>query len=172
LQEASYQIASQSLEAISALQQAFAKEAADGDEATKRRQFEIQKKLSLASAIVSGIESVQNAFKSAAASPITSLLPAYPAIQATLAGAFAAAQVAAIGRSQYDSTQISTSAAPRASAPSISPSFNVVGQSGINQLAESIGQQNRQPMRAYVVGSDVTSSQELERKRIKTATFG
>jgi hypothetical protein len=27
-------------------------------------------------------------------------------------------------------------------------------------------------MRAYVVGSDVTSSQELERKRIKTATFG
>jgi hypothetical protein len=172
LQEASYQIASQSLEAISALQQAFAKEAADGDEATKRRQFEIQKKLSLASAIVSGIESVQNAFKSAAASPITALLPAYPAIQATLAGAFAAAQVAAIGRSQYDSTQISTSAAPRASAPSISPSFNVVGQSGINQLAESIGQQNRQPMRAYVVGSDVTSSQELERKRIKTATFG
>jgi len=172
LQEASYQIASQSLEAISALQQAFAKEAADGDEATKRRQFEIQKKLSLASAIVSGIESVQNAFKSAAASPITSLLPAYPAIQATLAGAFAAAQVAAIGRSQFESTQISTSAASTATAPSVSPSFNVDGQSGINQLAESIGQQNRQPMRAYVVGSDVTSSQELERKRIKTATFG
>lgn len=172
LQEASYQIASQSLEAISALQQAFAKEAADGDEATKRRQFEIQKKLSLASAIVSGIESVQNAFKSAQASPITALLPAYPAIQATLAGAFAAAQVAAIGRSQFDSTQISTSAAPTATAPSVSPSFNVVGQSGINQLAESISQQNKQPMRAYVVGSDVTSSQELERKRIKTATFG
>jgi len=172
LQEASYQIASQSLEAISALQQAFAKEAADGDEATKRRQFEIQKKLSLASAIVSGIESVQNAFKSAAASPITALLPAYPAIQATLAGAFAAAQVAAIGRSQFESTQISTGGASTASAPSISPSFNVVGQSGINQLAESIGQQNRQPVRAYVVGSDVTSSQELERKRIKTATFG
>jgi hypothetical protein len=57
-------------------------------------------------------------------------------------------------------------------APSQSAQFNVVGQSGINQLAESIGQQNRQPMRAYVVGSDVTSSQELERKRIKTATFG
>lgn len=70
---------------------------------------------------------------------------------------------------------------PSISAPSISnnlqtPSqaaqFNVVGQSGINQLAESISKQNQQPMRAYVVGSDVTSSQELERKRIKTATFG
>jgi hypothetical protein len=57
-------------------------------------------------------------------------------------------------------------------APSQAAQFNLVGQSGINQLAESIGQQNRQPMRAYVVGGDVTSSQELERKRIKTATFG
>jgi len=57
-------------------------------------------------------------------------------------------------------------------APSAAPSFNVVGTSGINQLAQSIGQKNNQPVRAYVVGGDVTSSQELERKRIKTATFG
>ena len=57
-------------------------------------------------------------------------------------------------------------------APSQAAQFNIVGQSGINQLAESINQQGKQPMRAYVVGGDVTSSQELERKRIKTATFG
>jgi len=57
-------------------------------------------------------------------------------------------------------------------APSVTPSFNVVGASGINQLAQSIGQQNTQPVRAYVVGGDVTTSQELERKRIKIATFG
>lgn len=57
-------------------------------------------------------------------------------------------------------------------APSQAAQFNIVGQSGINQLAESISQQGKQPMRAYVVGGDVTSSQELERKRIKTATFG
>lgn len=56
--------------------------------------------------------------------------------------------------------------------PSQAAQFNIVGQSGINQLAESISQQNKQPTRAYVVGSDVTTSQELERKRIKTATFG
>lgn len=56
--------------------------------------------------------------------------------------------------------------------PSQAAQFNIVGQSGINQLAESISQQGKQPMRAYVVGGDVTSSQELERKRIKTATFG
>jgi hypothetical protein len=57
-------------------------------------------------------------------------------------------------------------------APSQAAQFNLVGASGINQLAESINRQTNQPMRAYVVGSDVTSSQELERKRIKTATFG
>jgi hypothetical protein len=57
-------------------------------------------------------------------------------------------------------------------APSQAAQFNVVGQGGFNQLAESISQQNKQPTRAYVVGSDVTTSQELERKRIKTATFG
>lgn len=67
----------------------------------------------------------------------------------------------------------SAPATPRSpSVPSAAPSFNVVGTSGINQLAQSIGQKNNQPVRAYVVGGDVTSSQELERKRIKTATFG
>ena len=69
----------------------------------------------------------------------------------------------------------SATAAPSTTAPtapSAAPSFNVVGTSGINQLAQSIGQKNTQPIRAYVVGGDVTTSQELERKRIKTATFG
>jgi hypothetical protein len=59
------------------------------------------------------------------------------------------------------------------SAPTIQqPQFNVVGQSGTNQLAQSIGGQFSQPIRAYVVGGDVTTSQQLERQRVKTATFG
>ena len=52
------------------------------------------------------------------------------------------------------------------------PQFNVVGQSGTNQLAQSISGQFSQPIRAYVVGQDVTTSQQLERQRVKTATFG
>jgi hypothetical protein len=59
------------------------------------------------------------------------------------------------------------------SAPTIQqPQFNVVGQSGTNQLAQSIGGQFSQPIRAYVVGGDVTTSQQLERQRVRTATFG
>lgn len=52
------------------------------------------------------------------------------------------------------------------------PQFNVVGQSGTNQLAQSISGQFSQPIRAYVVGQDVTTSQQLERQRVRTATFG
>ena len=79
---------------------------------------------------------------------------------------------------QINSAQPGSASAPPAAAlnpptaPSAAPSFNVVGTSGINQLAQSIGQKSDKPVRAYVVGGDVTTSQELERKRIKTATFG
>ena len=58
------------------------------------------------------------------------------------------------------------------SAPSQPPQFNVVGQGGINQLAQGIGGQFSQPIRAYVVGGDVTTSQQLQRQRVRTATFG
>lgn len=175
LNEASLQIAGQGLQAISALQQAFQKNAEDGDERTKRRQFQIQKKLSLASAIVSGVEAVQNAFKTASASPITAVFPAYPGIQAGIAGAFSAAQVATIARSQYEGS--GTSPKPETpsagtSTPSVQPKFNVVGQSGVNQLAQSINRQNSQPVKAYVVGSEVTSATELDRKRTQTASLG
>lgn len=50
--------------------------------------------------------------------------------------------------------------------------FNIVGQSNLNQLAQSIGSQFDRPVRAYVVGQDVTTAQQLERQRIRTATFG
>jgi hypothetical protein len=56
--------------------------------------------------------------------------------------------------------------------PSTPAQFNIVGQSNLNQLAQSIGGQFQQPIRAYVVGQDVTTSQQLQRQRVRTATFG
>ena len=47
------------------------------------------------------------------------------------------------------------------------PNFNIVGNSGINQLAELGGQ----PIQAYVVSGEVTSAQALDRNRIQNATF-
>jgi hypothetical protein len=87
--------------------------------------------------------------------------------------ALAATTVASIRDiNRAEPTKSPTAPTSIATAPSVTPQFNVVGQSGINQLAQSIGGQFQQPIRAYVVGQDVTSAQQLERQRIRTATFG
>ena len=49
----------------------------------------------------------------------------------------------------------------------VSPTFNVVGNNGFNQLA----QLQQQPIQAYVVSGEVTSAQALDRNRMKNATL-
>lgn len=56
--------------------------------------------------------------------------------------------------------------------PSAPPAFNVVGASGVNQLATAIGQQQQQPMKAFVVSGDVSTAQELDRNIVKGAAIG
>jgi len=47
------------------------------------------------------------------------------------------------------------------------PSFNVVGDSGVNQLA----QLQQQPTQAFVVSGEVTTAQALDRNRVQNATL-
>jgi hypothetical protein len=49
------------------------------------------------------------------------------------------------------------------------PEFNVVGASGTSQLAGAIGGLNQQPIKAFVVGKDITTQQELDRNIVNTA---
>jgi membrane protein involved in colicin uptake len=49
------------------------------------------------------------------------------------------------------------------------PSFNLVGDAGMNQIAQS--QAGQQPMEAYVVAGNVTTAQSLNRNIINNATF-
>lgn len=51
------------------------------------------------------------------------------------------------------------------------PSFNVVGTSGTSQLADVIAGQNQKPMKAYVVASEVSTAQSLERNIVKGASL-
>jgi len=51
------------------------------------------------------------------------------------------------------------------------PTFNVVGVSPVNQIAQSLGGE-MPPVRAYVVANDVTSQQALDRNRVSAATLG
>lgn len=51
------------------------------------------------------------------------------------------------------------------------PAFNVVGATAQNQLAEAIAGAEQKPLRAYVVSSDVTTAQEMDRKIIEGASI-
>ena len=49
------------------------------------------------------------------------------------------------------------------------PSFNVVGNSGVNQIAQTLG--NQQPVQAYVVANNVTTQQSLDRNIVNNASL-
>ncbi len=137
----------------------------------------IGKAIAVAQTIRSSIEGTQNAFKTASSSPIAAFFPAYPFIQAGLAGAFGALQVRKIVSSPETSSGGGSSSgggAPSVASPSIPslpPAFNVVGQSDTNQLADAIGGQSKSPQRAYVVSGDITTSQELDRNIVTGASI-
>ena len=59
------------------------------------------------------------------------------------------------------------------SAPSVSqpPAFNVVGASDTNQLADAIGGQTQEPVKAYVVSNDVTTAQSMDRNIVDGASI-
>ena len=66
---------------------------------------------------------------------------------------------------------IPTTTAP-ASTPIQAPAFNVVGATQTSQLAQTIAGAEDKPIKAFVVASDVTTAQELERSTIEGASLG
>lgn len=131
----------------------------------------VGKALAIGQATISGIEGVQNAYKTAQDSPITGFFPAYPIIQAGLAGAFSALQIAKIKSTNVSGKGASGGSANvggQPQAPS-TPSFNLIEGSGTNQIAESI-QGGNEPIQAFVVSSEVSNAQSLDRNIIDEAS--
>ena len=132
-----------------------------------RKAFRAQKAFNLASALTNTYLAV-----TAALAQTKQLFPGQRFIEAGLAGAAGAVQVAKIAKTQFTSSATSADtggAGGGATAPTMSaPQFNVVGQSGVNQLASL----NQQPIQAYVVSGQVTSQQALDRNRLANATLG
>lgn len=96
-------------------------------------------------------------------------------IAAGIATAFGLAQVAALSRLKYTERALPSPnlvANGGGTTESSTPAFNVVGQSTRNQVAEAVGLAlGDQPLKAYVVSSDVTTAQELERKIVEGASI-
>jgi hypothetical protein len=59
---------------------------------------------------------------------------------------------------------------PTPEAQSLPPAFTTVGASGINQIADVLGESK--PQRAFVVSGDVSTAQELDRNIVQSASLG
>ena len=169
IESAKLELAGATLQGIGSLVNAFAGE----NEEQQRRAFNISKAISIAQATIDTYKGATAAFASTAASPLGIANPAAPFIAAAAAVAAGLANVATIARQQY---QGGGSGGAGGGAGASNPpaelsnpaTFNVVGNTGTNQLAQTLGQQ---PLQAYVVAGDVTSAQSLERNKIQQSTL-
>lgn len=130
------------------------------------------KALAVAASLINTYSAIAGQLRAFAGVPI----PGYAIVQAIATGLAGFAAVKNILKVQVPNSTSSASvpsssgiSASTSSVPS-APTFNVVGTSGQNQIAQSLG--NQQPLKAYVVANDVSSQQSLDRNIVKTATLG
>lgn len=126
--------------------------------------FKVGKALQLAQATVSAITGTQNAFTTAAASPITTAFPGYPFVMAGVAAAAGAAQIAKIAATKFNKGGGSQ---PAPTAPS--GGGGGMGGGSTNAPALDLSFMNQQtnqpqPLQAYVLATNVSSAQEANEK--------
>lgn len=129
--------------------------------------FKVGKALSLAQATVSAIEATQNAFKTAQASTITTVFPAYPFIMAGSAAAVGAANIAKIAATKFNPN--GSSGGGGNLKPSGGMSAGGMGGGSTNAPALDLSFVNNQtnqpqPLQTYVLATNVSSAQEAQQK--------
>ena len=131
------------------------------EEAIKRKMFERDKKLRIVQTVIDTASNVVQSVRNGGGIPAG--IPFGIA-----AGAMGAMQIAAISKTKFEGggEQVQSPSASVGSG-AVAPNFNVVGSSGVNQLAQI----QQQPTRAYVVSGDVASGLSLERNRLQNATL-
>jgi len=164
---ASLDIASQGMQMIAGI----AEMNAGQDVRRQKRAFNIKKAADITSATIDGYKAVMSTYANTPGGPVIK------GVAAALSGIFAVMQIAKISKTKFEGggggggsmASVPSGGGGGASAPSsvISPEFNIVGNSPINQLASL----QAQPVNAYVVSGDMTSAQSLDRNRIQNATL-
>jgi hypothetical protein len=161
LQNAIYETVRLGLSAIGNIAVAFAGKS----EAQQKKAFEIQKAANIAGAVIDSIRATMGAFKSgnAIGGPILGFA------QAGIAAAGGAVMIRQLEQSTFNGRGDTN--APSNSGGNnnqvVTPNFNIIGNQNQTQLA----QLNQAPIKAYVVGSDVTTQQMLDKKKIQNATL-
>jgi hypothetical protein len=136
-----------------------------------KRAFQVQKAAQIAGATIETFRSAQSAYLSQFVPAPDPSSPVRGSIAAGIAVAAGLTNVAKIASQKFEgggaSGGSSFSGGDVSGAAAQAPSFNVVGDSAINQIA-SIQQQ---PVQAFVVSGEVTTSQALDRNRVENATL-
>ena len=154
-------VANQSLTAISDIAELFSK----GSEKQAKRAFNVQKAVGIAQATINTAQAITKVFAETTDFTPTQSLRIANAVAIGVAGA---SQVAAIASQTFEGGGGGETPSVDASGGAAqAPSFNVVGDSGINQLA----QLQQAPVQAFVVSGEVTTSQALDRNRVENATL-
>ena len=161
VEAAKLQVASDGIGALISLNDSFQAQ----NEQQARRQFEINKGLQIAQALIETYKGVTSAFASAAANPATVLFPGYPAIQAGLALAAGLAQVNKIRQTKFNSSggggSVSAGGGSVASSGGVPaggvPQFNPVNTDFVNNRPP-------QPAKAFVIATEARSAIEASEK--------
>ena len=143
-------------------------------EKSQRKAFQVQKTAQIAGATIDTIRGGISAFNA-----LAGIVPIGPALGAAAAAAAVSAgllNIKKIASTQFQGGGGGSAGSAAASfgavttatqaAASSAPNFNVVGDTGVNQLNGL-----QQPIKAYVVGGEVTTQQQLDRSKIATATL-
>jgi hypothetical protein len=160
-----WQMASQALSILSDATTLFTTK----NEKDAKAQFKIQKAFNLSSAIINTALAVTGAL-TAGGNPIK-LATGMQFVEAGIAAAAGAVNIAKISAQQFEGGNANMdSNIPNANniTQSMTPTFNIVGGNQTSQLLQGL---SAQPLKAYVVASDITTAQMLEQKAIKTSVL-
>jgi len=163
-QELAVNAASDTFSTLANLAELFAGESKE----QQKKAFKVQKAANIAQATVDTFSSAIAAYKSQASIPVVG--PVLGGIAAAAAVSAGLLNIKKISQQRFDSGG-GTDGGGADFAPSgggaQAPSFNVVGDSGINQLASL----QQEPVQAFVVSGEVTTAQALDRNRVQNATL-
>ena len=159
-------IAQSGLSAIQSLTELFGKKG----EKEARRAFNVKKAAQIASATIDTYKNAVAAYGSQFVPVPDPSSPVRGGIAAGIAVSAGLINIAKIASQKFEGGGANgggggvTGVGGIGAGGAMAPQFNVVGNNNINQLA----QLQQQPIKAYVVGAEVTTQQALDRNRIST----
>jgi hypothetical protein len=128
----------------------------------------VQKALAISSTTVSTWAAAQEAYRSQLKTTPSTIAP----IRAKVAYAAAVAKGLVSVKNIINEKKPDGSGGVGGAAQAVqAPDFNIIGSTGVNQLATAIGDTTQEPIKAYVVSSEITSAQELDRNIIDSASL-